>query len=638
MQLVVIFSSRVKRRRVEASRSPGCYRRPVTAVVSDADQRAESAAPVSTRISRRWWDLAVAVLASAAAVWMVHGIWADPVRRTIGNNSGDHMFFEWLLGYGVFALTHGADPFFAQELNAPYGVNLAVNTSITAYALLFAPVTHLLGPSVSFVLILTLNLAGAAFAWYWLLSRHVVRHPAAAAVAGMFAGFAPGFVSHANGHLNWSAGWVPAVIVLRVLKLREPGRAVRNGLLLGVLIAVCFTVAAEGLFFTALACGVFCGTWALLPATRAEARAALPVFLGGLGIAAGTAAVLLAYPLWMHFAGPPSFKGTGFSQRWHAEDITAYVSWSARSLAGRFGYARDVAPNPTEETSFFGVPLVLLVLLCLVALFRRSSPGRRATLLALTVCLVVFTVLSFGPRAKLNGTVTGVPLPYAGLAHLPLFDSALPARIALVVAGVIAVILAFGLDDLVAGRVRRATRTAWIAGFTAALLPLVPTPLPAPTRAPIPHFVSSGRWKQYVPPGGALTSVPLASDHHPDGQRWQAVVMAQGGRVFEIPGGYFLGPGRADRKGRIGAPETDTSWWLEQAARYGRGLNVSDWQRGNIVRDMRIWGVSAVILPDQLSGAFHPVHHDTVLQVTTLLLGPPQRVDDVWLWQVDPGR
>ena len=98
-------------------------------------------------------------------------------------------------------------------MNTPLGVNLAANTSITVYAVLFAPLTWLAGPQVSFVTILTLNLAGSAVAWYLFLLRRLVRRRLAAAVAGLFCGFAPGFIAHANGHLNFTAGWIAPVVV-----------------------------------------------------------------------------------------------------------------------------------------------------------------------------------------------------------------------------------------------------------------------------------------------------------------------------------------------------------------------------------------------------------------------------------------
>ena len=123
-------------------------------------------------ISRRA-DATVAVLALGLAVYLTNGLWASPLHRAIGVNSGDQALFEWLLGYGAHAVVNGENPLLTAWLNAPDGVNLAVNTSITVYAVLFAPLTLWLGPAVSFLVILTLNLAGTAFAWYWLFQRHL---------------------------------------------------------------------------------------------------------------------------------------------------------------------------------------------------------------------------------------------------------------------------------------------------------------------------------------------------------------------------------------------------------------------------------------------------------------------------------
>jgi hypothetical protein len=578
----------------------------------------------------------MAVSALLLALWITNGIWSDPVNHTMGNNSGDHAFFEWLLGYGSWVLTHGADPFYADVLNSPVGVNLAVNTSITVYALVLAPITMLLGPSVSFVLILTLNLAGGAFAWYWLLTRHLRVHPAAAFLAGLFGGFAPGFVSHANGHLNWSAAWIAPVLLCRVLTLRRPGRWLRNGVILGVLVAVAFSIAAEGLFFTALACVVFLGTWALHPATHAEARAALPTVLAALGVAAAVAGALLAYPLWMHFAGPQSFKGTGFSQRMHAEDLLAYIAWPARSLAGALGLSGHFAPNLTEETSFFGVPLILFVIGALVLLRRGATPGRRATLRALAVTGAVFTVLSLGPRIKIGRSVTDIPLPYALLAKLPLFDAALPARLALVVTGVVTVVIALAAHRLIADPPRIRARVAGAAALAVALLPVVPIPLITAHRAPIPRFITDGTWRRYVRDGTALMPLPITTDDTPDAQRWQAIAMADARKrgVFRLPGGYFLGPGGRNGKGRIGAPERETAWLFWQAGKFGTVPGIGPGYRAAARADLAYWDVSTVILPDEVSGAFYPVDHAAVFELAFRLWGPPTRVDDVWLWRV----
>jgi hypothetical protein len=38
------------------------------------------------------------------------------------------------------------------------------------------------------------------------------------------------------------------------------------------------------------------------------------------------------------------------------------------------------------------------------------------------------------------------------------------------------------------------------------------------------------------------------------------------------------------------------------------------------------------VLADQVHGAKFPVDADALLTATTQLLGPPQRVTDVWLW------
>ncbi|RKF28319.1 DUF2079 domain-containing protein [Micromonospora globbae] len=592
------------------------------------------ASPPRTARGRRA-DLIVVLAALVLAVWVTSGLWRDPNVRAVTVNSSDQALFEWLLAFGGHALTHGENPFFTHLINVPDGVNLAVNTSVTVYAVVFAPLTYLVGPPVTFLVILTLNLAATAVAWYLLLSRQYVRSRLAAGVGGLFIAYSPGMVSHANAHLNWTAGWLVPLLIWRLFALRRPGHWLRDGTIFGVLVAVAFSIAAEGLFFTALALGVFVVVWSLHPARRAEARAALPTFLRGLGVAAVVAGALLAYPLWLHFAGPQRFHGTGFDPVIHSEDIAAFVSYPRRSLAGEAGLGTSLAPNPTEENSFFGAPLLLLTVVCFVALWRRADPGRRATLWALGVLAVVFSVLSWGPVAKVDGDRTDVPMPFDLLGQLPVVNAALPARLALVVAPVIGLLLAYTIDQLRTAPPRhRFSEAAWALGFVVALLPLVPTPLLTSEREPIPRFITAGTWKEYVSPGGVLTPVPVAVDVYPDGQRWQAYALAHRQGEFRIPAGFFLGPGGPDGRGRIGPVPRPFNALMDQAARTGMVPIVTDGTLREVRADLAYWRVEAVVLPDRVHGAKFDVDEDAVLRTATALLGRPERVDDVWLWRI----
>jgi hypothetical protein len=596
---------------------------------------AEKSPDARTAARRRRAHLLVALVALAIAAYVTNGLWREPYLNAVADNVGDQAFFEWALGYGVQLLHHGGNPFFTTIMNTPDGVNLAANTSIVVYAILFAPLTMLAGPQVSFVSILMLNLAGSAFAWYLFLGRWVTRTRAAAAIGGLFCGFAPGFISHANGHLNWTSGWIAPVVLWWLLKLREKGHWLRNGLVLGALLAIGFSVAAEGLFFTALAGGIFVITWSLAKVHRAEARQALPTMLAGLGVAAVVAGTLLAYPIYMLFAGPQTFKGTGFNQRHYAEDLAAFFSFSDRTVGAWAGLGTDLSPNPTEQTSYFGLPLMVLVIVSLVVLWRRAEPGRRATLRALIVVGGVFFVISLGPRLMAFGAESYLPMPYALLAHLPLFDSALPLRFSLVLVGVIGVILALTADELFRG----AWRASMAGAFVVALVPIFPLPLLTAERAPEPRFIADGTWKKYVPDGGVMSALPFAINVAGDGQRWQAYTMARGGEQFKIPDGYFLGPD-VDGKtgpGRIGPVPRSTDWLFLRAALYGYIADLDNWDRAQARADFQRWGIEAVFLTDRITGPEGPLFRSTVEVTATDLLGPPERVDDVLVWRIRPG-
>jgi len=583
-------------------------------------QRARSTKLLRVSRSRRA-DFLVGVVSLLLALWVTNGLWVDPARRASEVNSGDQALFEWLLSYGAYAITHGVDPLYTNLLNAPGSVNLAVNTSVTAYAVLFAPLTMTLGAPLSFLVILTLNLAGSAFAWYWLFNRHLGAGPLGAAIGGVFAGFAPAMISHANAHLNWTAQWIIPLIIARVIVLDRGGRAVRTGIGLGFLVAVCFSLAAEALFFTALALAVFSLVWIII--TRPAGRGLLNV-LKGLGSAALTAAVFLAYPLYLHFLGPQRYHGTGFDPKVHNEDLAAYAVWPERSLAGWAGLNTHLAPNPTEENSFFGVPLMILLVFSFVLLWKRAEVKASAA------TALVFVVLSLGPELRFMGHLTGIWMPEALLGRLPVFNAALPSRLALVISPIVGLMLAW-----LTSAPKRGPRWAWIAAFAVALLPLIPLPILARDREPVPHFISSGTWKSYVDHGEVIVPLPLPNDLLPDGQRWQAYALADGDSVFRVPSGFFLGPGGPNGTGRIGPIPRPTASLLEGVARTGVVPPIGEEQREEAREDLLYWDARIVVLADTVSGAHWTPHQAEVLEAATKLFGQPERIDDVWVWRVE---
>ncbi len=608
------------------------------AAAASADPPSEPVAEPAIRAAMRRHG-PVVVAAVALAVWVTRGLWAQPYDHVLAANVGDQGFFEWTLGYGVQLLTHGGDPFFTTMLNTPLGVNLAANTSVTVYAILFAPLTWLAGPQVTFVTVLAGNLAASAVAWYVFFLRWLVPRRGAAAVGGLFIGFAPGFISHANGHLNFTSGWIAPLVLWWLFKLREPGHWLRTGVVLGTLLALCFTIAAEALFFTALAAAVFVGVWASAKPNRSVAREAAPRFLAGLGVTAVVSGALLAYPLWMHFDGPQTFGATGFNQAHYVEDLAAYIGFSSRSLAAWAGLGSSwLASNPTEEASFLGLPLAVLLVWSVVLLWRRGDGRQRALLRALVVVAGLFLVLSLGPGLLVLQTETGIWMPYAALQHLPLFDSALPSRLALVVSSVAGIMLTVVADWVAAHRSDQGhVTTAITAAFVVALLPLVPTPLLTRNRAPEPPFIANGIWKQYVPDGAALSALPFAVNLADDGQRWQAYTMARGGKQYKIPDGYFLGPGGAGNTGQVGANWHLTDWIFFRAAEYGYITPIDDYYRDQARKDFAYWNIHAVFLADDITGPEGPLYRSAVEIVATSLLGQPKRVGGVLLWPIRPG-
>nr|MDT0659956.1 hypothetical protein [Micromonospora sp. DSM 115978] len=551
-------------------------------------------------------------------------LWVDPGQE-LRSNPTDQAFFTWMLAHGGRLATaladpvHGlGDPLHSERMNVPDGVNLIANTSVLALSLPLAPVTLLAGPRATFTILLTTVLIATAVAWYLVLSRPLKLGRSAAWVGAGFCAFSPAMVSHASGHPNIVAQFLVPLIIWRTLRLREPGRWLRNGALLGLLVVGQAFVNLEILLLTAVGLGLFTVIVATL--NRRYRRDWQP-FLAGLAVTALVATALLGYPLHELFTGAQSYRGLPPGIREYGADLASFVAFSTESVAGDPAAARPLRQNPSEENAFFGWPLVV-GLAVLVVVLRRS-----AVVLGLAGTGLVFAALSLGPRIRLAGRRTGIAGPWAALDQIPVLDSVVPTRWALAITPVVGLLLAIGWQRVGRTVRRPALRYGLVAVLAMALLPIAPTPLPTRPRPPVPEFVTAGTWRQYADGDRTVVPLPLPNSRYAEPLVWSAVT----GLELRLPRGYFLGPSDdPDRTGRFSAPPRPTDRFFDRIRRTGQVPPVDDRLQAALIADLRYWEAGVVVLAAQ-------PHERALRSGMTALSGiEPIRTGGVWLWDVRP--
>ncbi|WP_439428039.1 hypothetical protein [Micromonospora sp. LA-10] len=571
------------------------------------------------RWTRRRIDLTVYGGFLLAAIWVTSGIWTDPAGRVAALYSSDPAQVQFFLAHSVRVVLHGEFPFFTEQFNYPDGVNLMANTAILALGIPMVPVTLLFGPAVSFVTLVTLGLAGTAAAWYRVLSRHLIRHRPAAAVAAWFCGFSPAMLAHANWHPNIISQFLLPFIVWRVLVLTRSTRPVRDGVLLALLVTAQAFINEEILLFTALALGVF--LIAVVVQQRERWTAAWRPLGAGLAVCAALAGALLAYPLWVQFAGPMAYHGLSDAVRDYGNDIAAYFAPGSPTFGGNERANVNLAPNYSEENAFFGWSLSLLAV-GIVIWLRRDVIVR-----ALAATGLFFAVLSLGERISWwdRELVTG---PWEFLVRLPLLDAVVPTRFGLITSVTVAILLAYAVRRAWAlrGVDRRTARKLTAAGLVFALLPIAPMPLRVTTREPVPEFITADRWRQYVGPDQTLVSVPVPAMGNTDPMRWAASTNLD----FKIPGGYFLAPrnGVTGDPGRFGGRPSGIGEMLREVSSTGRTPKLDDRQRRRYLDELRHWNAAVVVLPLAEQNA------EPLRRTVEQLVGPGRQELDVWLWDV----
>lgn len=494
----------------------------------------------------------LAYLVLAIVVFWPVSPWSTSRLPTIpfGNYGvADPVGMAWSLSWVAHALEHGMNVFHTNFLDYPTGA--PITNGAPLLGVIGAPVTLTLGPIAAFNVLLRLAFATSAASMFLVL-RNWCRWPAAF-LGGLIYGFGPYVVSQGQSHLNLMFVPIPPLIVwciydLVITKRHSP---VKMGVLLGVLAAAQALLEEEllTLIGVVMAIGLIALAIYSGKAWRQRfdhlARAFIPALLVFVAIT--------GYMLWSLLFGPGHINGPieqiSVLQAYRSDFLGPLVPTFSQllmpsSMAGTA--AHFIAGNPTENSTYLGVPAVALLGVFAVK-FRREPLIVFSTLLA-----VVAFIFSLGSRLSFNGHVTHFPLPEALFTHLPLLDNTVPSRFSFVVCLFSTIALAVGGDRFIMALSARRTITRidsvkfslGVASLIACIAVLLPQ-VPFKTEAP-PWPTNINNTLKAVPTGSAVLAYPYPTEATEAAMGWQAADDMR----FRIFGGYVLVQG----KGNYGLP------------------------------------------------------------------------------------
>ncbi len=496
--------------------------------------------PRAGRVGRRASLAVLALYAAIAFAYFGVPLLLGSGREYVGLPD-DPQIPIWGFAWWLHAIEHFQNPFIERVLWAPSGVNIAWVNSLPALAVVFAPVTALIGPVATYNLVAILLPAVSAWSAF-LLCRHVTRKLWPSVVGGYLFGFSSYVVGHMLGQPQLTAVFVIPLVALVVLRRLE-GELDARGVVLRVapLVAIEIYSSTElALTLTLVLAASLVLGFVLAPAMRRPIRSSLAPLAYAYAVAG-----LLGAPLLYYSLRYPRLAGFQPPARYTA-DLLNFVLPTSLEASGA-GWAGRIAAhypgNLSEQGAFVGLPLLLIVVLYARRGWRTSG-GR-----FLLVALVLAAYLSLGPELIAYGhrvfplpTPLGherLTVPGAGSHLIPLVDNILPVRFALYASLAGAVLVALWMT----ATTHRVLR--WLLPGLTVLL-LVPSIGSSQFRTgfSVPELFTSSAYRRCLRPNEIVLPQPIGEGGH--ATLWQAMdafrYRIAGGRLQTSPPSLFLHP------------------------------------------------------------------------------------------------
>jgi hypothetical protein len=578
-----------------------------------AENPPDPGTPGRARLPGRWrvppQPLFLAVFLGLA-LWQFASAWSSPTTTTLRGGNGDAAILIWFLRWVPFALEHGHDLLVAHHLNYPDGVNLMWNASLVAPGLVMAPLTTRFGPVLSFNVLLVLAYGLSAWCAYLAIHRLVPGHLAAAA-GGLVYGFSPAMRGQAN-HLHMSLAFLVPLLLLLLheILVRQRRPAWLAGAGLGLLAGCQLLTGEELLAMTALIGFALLLVVVLGNLRRLRGRVAYA--LAAFAVAAVVFAAIAAWPLSVQFTGQQRVWGD-IQKTNYGNDLLGFVVPGSGLALATDATGRLVTRFAGGNTAYLGVPLLLVLLVLGVRWWRNAVVRVGLSLLLLTA------VLSLGPILRVGGRETDTRLPMALLERLPVLDSMIAARLAILTALFAGLLLAVFLHAVWSwGGWRRVAGAAVVLVVLASLWPA--SSIKARKVDTPPFF--TGPSVRALPRDGVTLVLPFAYRRIALPMTWQA----EADLWFRMPGGYIITP-QPDGRARFDTNPTSASMVFTGIFRGKPPPRLTKQWRKALARDFVRWRVGSVVVG--------PMPNRAVMVgfLTDLLGAKPEQVGGVYLWR-----
>lgn len=447
------------------------------------------------------------------------GVLASPSDTVIGDAGPDKTIYMWSLVWWPHALARGHDPFNADVIWAPHGIDLSWVTAVPGASLLGLPVTEAVGPVVAYNLLAGLAPALAGLTAF-LLAHWLTKSFTPGLFAGYVFGFSPFMVGHMVGHLNLVLVFLVPVALLLVAK-RFVGELRPRAFvpLLALTLVGQFLFSSE-IFLTLTMVGILIALliwWRFPRADRAQ--------LGRVVLDTGLAyvlALMVLSPYLVHAVFIAETRAPKRAPELAAADVLNYVVPTRRTWV-RPPLSDEIKPrftsNGAEQGAYLGLPL-----LAIIGLFAWRRP-RAPAVTVLLIALVLLALASVGPKMRVAGEFFSTG-PWIFFSEKPVFRSVMPIRLTMYVALGAALIAALWL-----ARERGPTR--WVVAVVAAIA-LLPAPASRFWASEVPRstFFEDDHYERFIDAGDTVLVFPYG----PGG--WSMLWQAEAGMPFRMIGGH----------------------------------------------------------------------------------------------------